>query len=61
MPEHFEQFASSDGYVYIFDIDKKVWAKYRTVSDLPLDVKKQVHALQERAETLKDALKGVNG
>ena len=53
--ENNPHFRSKDGCVYIYNLELKRWFKYCPADELPLDVKKQVREIEEKAELLKDA------
>jgi hypothetical protein len=56
MPENGIQFHSKDGCVYIYSPDEKGWFKFCPVFELPLDVKKQVQELKNKADVLGDVV-----
>jgi hypothetical protein len=56
MPEYAVQFHSKDGCVYLYRPDEKRWFKFCPVAELPLDVKRQVQELKEKADILGDTV-----
>jgi crotonobetainyl-CoA:carnitine CoA-transferase CaiB-like acyl-CoA transferase len=50
------QFHSKDGCVYMFVQKDKQWYKFCPVKELPLDVKRQISELKEKADILGDAV-----
>jgi len=53
--ENNPNFRSRDGCTYIYNLEIKRWFKYCPVDELPIDVKKQISEIKEKAELLKDA------
>jgi len=49
------QFKSNNGCIYVFEQNSKQWYEFCPVNELPIDVKKQVNEIKEKADTLKDA------
>jgi hypothetical protein len=56
MPENVIQFHSKNGWIYIYSPDEKQWFKFCPVVELPLDVKRQVQELKDKADILGDAV-----
>jgi hypothetical protein len=56
MSESDVQFYSRDGCIYIYSLDKKRWFKFCPVAELPLDVKRQVQELKDKADILGDTV-----
>ena len=53
--ENNPNFKSKDGCIYIYNLEQKKWFKYCPVNELPIDIKKQVREIEEKAELLRDA------
>ena len=45
MPDNYVQITASDGWVYVFDLDNRIWGKLCPVDDVPQDVKERMCAL----------------
>jgi hypothetical protein len=56
VPQNAVQFSSRDGCIYLYSPDEKRWFKFCPVVELPLDVKKQVQELKDKADMLGDAV-----
>jgi hypothetical protein len=56
VPENAVQFRSKDGCIYIYSTDDKRWFKFCPVVELPLDVKRQVQELKDKADILGDTV-----
>jgi hypothetical protein len=56
MPKNSIQFDGADGCVYAFDLDTKQWYKFCPVKELPLDVKRQISELKDKADILRDVV-----
>jgi hypothetical protein len=56
VPENTVQFYSKDGCIYLYNPDEKRWFKFYPVTELPLDVKRQVQELKDKADVLGDAV-----
>jgi hypothetical protein len=56
MPENAVQFRSKDGCVYIYSPDEKRWFKFCPVVELPLDIKRQIQELKDKADILGDTV-----
>jgi hypothetical protein len=54
MPENAIQFHSQDGCTYVFDIAKHTWYKFCLTDTLPLDVRRQIQDLREKADALSE-------
>jgi len=55
MSDNNPHFISKDGCTYIFDLDKQKWFKFCPADTLPLDVRKQIDDIKEKAEALKNS------
>ena len=53
--ENNPHFNSRNGCTYIFNLELKKWFMYCPADELPIDVKKQVQEIEEKAALLKDA------
>jgi hypothetical protein len=56
MPQNAVQFSSKDGCIYVYNPDEKRWFKFCPAAELPLDVKRQVQELKDKADALSDAV-----
>jgi hypothetical protein len=56
VPKDTVQFRSKNGCIYLYSPDEKQWFKFCPVAELPLDVKRQVQELKDKADILGDAV-----
>jgi len=56
MPKNYKQYASKDGCVYLFDLDKKEWRKVCNANAVPQDVKEQVQEEFSKIEAVRKAI-----
>jgi hypothetical protein len=56
VPENTVQFYSKDECIYLYNLGERRWFKSCHVTELPLDVKRQVQELKDSADVLGDAV-----